>query len=365
MRLWLRLFSVFQSALHTLPGWFGAVLSLMSSTPVAGTANVCVRARHAELVNRLVKPSLYASALLFAAVVQGATKQASAVDFYGYLDLGPRYSDSSESQRWTLDSRGSYVGVAGASDVSRVGRVFFQLEYEIYPDGGDAGSFQRNDVYLGVQTSVGVFRAGELETPLRHLADPVDLFPDTMGDASELWNGDLRTRNTIYYQAPDISLLPFVYQAELAVVLSGENDVQSVSAGKDGYSAALWFGDEAVGLAVAADRHIGDDSVSRQRIASYWSSAVLRLGVAVERESSLSSTSLAKLLSCALSLDKGYTVKAQYGKSDMQGLDEHLLSLGLDVLLEENFAVYTNLHEHRVGSGDDTFSLEAGLRFSF
>lgn len=328
---------------------------------------MCVWARHAEVVNRL----LYYYFVLFfvvfnAGLVRAAGANATAVDVYGYLDLGPLYSDSSGNNRWTIESRGSYLGVAGSSDLNSVVRVLFQLEYEIYPDGGDAESFQRNDVFLGVQSTVGVFRAGVLETPLRHLADPIDLFPDTLGDPSELWNGDLRTGNTVYYQAPELQFLPILYKAEIAVVLPDENDGQPASVSKDGYSAAFWLGGEDVGVAVAAERHIGDDAVSRQRIAGYWSSSTLSLGVAIERESTFSSaSSLAKLVSGAARLGNGFAVKAQYGKSGMQGTDEYLLSLGIDVLLEESLTVYANVHDHRVGGGPDVLSVESGFRYSF
>lgn len=295
-----------------------------------------------------------------------ASAREPAFDIYGYLDLGPRYSDSFDSSRWSIDSRGSYLGLTGASDTGSVARVFFQLEYEIYPAGDNAENFQRNDVFLGVQTAVGVFRAGVMETPLRHLADPIDLFPDTLGDPSALWNGDLRTTNTLYYQAPELSSLPVLYKAELAIVLSHDNDNELVSAGKDGFSAALWFGDEKAGLAFAADQDIGDDVDSRQRIAGYWSVSGLRLGAALERESPvLKPSSRAKLVSCSVSMGDVYTLKAQYGKSDIRQRDEYLFSFGVDVLLAENLVIYTNLHDHRASDASDVQSLESGLRYTF
>lgn len=367
MQLLVHFFSAVQSVLHLSPGGPGAARLSKPSNPAASTVGVCVWARHAVVVNRLLS---YYSVLLFvvfnSGVVRGATENAPTAEFYGYLDLGPRYSDLPSNSRWTIDSRGSYLGVAGASDLNSDTRVLFQLEYEIYPDGGDAGSFQRNDVFLGIKTAVGVFRVGVMETPLRHLADPIDLFPDTLGDPSELWNGDLRTSNTVYYQAPEIQFLPIVYKAELAVVLPGESDAQPASTSKDGYSASLWFGDEDIGLAVAAERHIGGEAVSRQRIATYWSTSIVRLGAAIERESAVvASSSLAKLVSAAASLGKGFTVKAQYGKSEIQGFDKYLLSLGGDVLFADNLTVYVNVHDHRMGDGTDFFSLESGLRYSF
>lgn len=297
---------------------------------------------------------------------QGATREEPTVDLYGYLDLGPRYSDSPDSSRWSLDSRGSYIGVTGASNIDSAMRVLFQLEYEIYPDGGGEEAFQRNDVFLGLQTPAGVFRAGTMETPLRHLADPIDQFPDTSGDPSALWNGDLRTGNTLYYQTPVTTSLPLLYKAELAVVFFDESDDGLSDTNSDGYSAALWFGDENAGLAIATDRHIGDDAVARQRLVGYWSTSLLRVGAGVERESHVSDPStLAKIASLAVNIGNVYLVKAQFGKSDMQRRSEYLFSVGVDAPLAENLTLYANLHDHRASNAPDTLSLESGLRFLF
>lgn len=358
------------SAIQLVPYASQSGFGVLHSQKPLLSAGTTAPARHTLVVTGWVKPLIYCAALLFlvagSGVVRGATEGSAVFDFYGYLDLGPRYSDSSTDGRWAIDSRGSYLGVAGGSNLGSDWRVLFQLEYEIYPDGGDAEKLQRNDVFLGVQTTAGIFRAGVLETPLRHLADPIDLFPDTLGDASELWNGDLRTSNTLYYQAPELPMLPALHKAELAVVLSQGSEEESATANHDGFSAAMWFGDEETGLALAADRHIGGDAVSRQRVAGYWSASMLRFGVAIERESTkLRSSSLAKLVSCAASLSNGYVVKTQYGKSAIQGNDEYLFSLGLDVLLEEEVTIYANVHDHRTSGGANFLSLESGLRFLF
>lgn len=306
-----------------------------------------------------LRPFLWGGVLLLGSPSTFASELPGA-RLYGQFDVGARYSKTGGDGGWHVDSRGSYIGVVGDFKHSEDVSVIYQLEYEVDLDGDSNDTFVRNDSFLGVQSHLGTLRAGVMETPLRHLANAVDLFSDTLGDPSELWNGDIRTSDTLYYQTPVSSLI----RAEVALVASENGDTAAGEERRDGYSAALWLERDGAGIAVAAERHIEANDLSRQRIAAHWTAGVVRLGAAVERESRpAQSSALAKIASVALDMGQ-WLVKTQYGKSDIQQRSEYLGSIGVDFLLQERLTVYTNLHRHQASTVADFVSLEAGVRFA-
>ncbi|MBB3046759.1 hypothetical protein FHR99_000995 [Litorivivens lipolytica] len=276
--------------------------------------------------------------------------------WYGYLDIGPRYSEArSGDSDVFMDSRGSFLGFAVEQALTEQIDLLIQAEYEIDADADSDKDFGQNDTFVGLATPLGSLRAGNLETPLRHLADPVDRFPDTIADPSELWNGDIQATDSLYYQSPTWG----GFRGEVALIRHDADNRHN------GVSSALWFESETGGIALASEKHVTGDHVRRHRVTLFRSLGAFALGFTAERESQPDQPdTLARLFSLAHSSDKRI-FKLQYGKSDLEQFEEYLLSVGIDFLHSNAFGSYLYLHRHEQEEGADFHHAELGLRFSF
>lgn len=234
--------------------------------------------------------------------------------WYGYLDIGPRYSEVAGQSDTAMDSRGSFLGYSARQALSAETHFLLQFEYEVDADADSDKDLLQNDTFLGLETSLGTIRAGNLETPLRHLADPVDRFPDTAGDPSALWNGDIQASDSVYYQSPRWH----GFRAELAMV---RHDAYN---NRTGISAALWYETDNAGIALASEEHVAGDDSRRHRLTLYRNLKGFELGFTAERESLPGQKdSLARLVSLART-SQTQTFKVQYGKSDLGQIDTYL-----------------------------------------
>lgn len=275
--------------------------------------------------------------------------------WYGYLDLGPRYSEVDGESDTFMDSRGSYLGYSAEQALTANIKLLLQFEYEVDADADADKDFGQNDTFLGLETPLGSIRAGNLETPLRHLADPVDRFPDTISDPSKLWNGDIQATDSLYYQSPAWRGL----RAELAVVKHDADNRHN------GISAALWFESESGGIALASEEHVAGDYSRRHRVTLFRSLGAFELGLAAERESLPGQAdSLARLLSVAHN-SRSRILKMQFGKSDLNQVDTYLFSAGVDFLHSPSWVSYVYLHRQDQSQGADSHHAELGLRFLF
>ena len=254
-----------------------------------------------------------------------------------------------------MDSRGSYLGYSAEQALSANTKLLLQFEYEVDADADADKDLGQNDTFLGLKTPLGTIRAGNLETPLRHLADPVDRFPDTISDPSALWNGDIQATDSLYYQSPVWRGV----RAELAVIKHDAHNHHN------GISSALWFASESGGIALASEEHVAGDYSRRHRITLFRSLGAFELGLTAERESLPDQAdSLARLVSVAHT-SKSRILKIQFGKSDLNQLDKYLLSAGVDFLHSPSWVSYVYLHRQEQSQDDDSHHAELGLRFLF
>ncbi|MAY35715.1 MAG: hypothetical protein CMN84_06390 [Spongiibacteraceae bacterium] len=292
--------------------------------------------------------------IVFAGIVASLAPLAEA-GWYGYLDIEPRYSATDRKNDTFMDSRGSYLGYSAEQTLTANMELLLQFEYEVDADADSDKDLGQNDTFLGLETPWGTLRAGNLETPLRHLADPVDRFPDTISDPSELWNGDIQATDSLYYQSPEWQGV----RAELALIKHDAGNRHN------GISSAVWFESESGGIALASDEHVAGDYSRRHRITLFRTLGAFELGLTAERESLPGKDdSLARLVSAAHN-SKSRTLKIQFGKSDLKQVEKYLLSAGIDFLHSPSWISYVYLHRQEQSPGADSQHAEMGLRFLF
>ncbi len=274
---------------------------------------------------------------------------------YAYLDAGPAVRQRRGSAVWSIDSRGSFVGLEGKHQSTGLPSIVFQLEYEVSLDGGSPEIFTQNDSYIGIEGRAGRLLFGTLETPLRHLADPIDLFADSRGDLSELWSGDTQEDNSIYYQSSSIGNM----RAELAVILAEEEGVDT------GVSAALLYEGEAGGAALASNQDVGIEQfiVHRATLHRIW--GALSFGAALEYAKLEHQRSTMTKVASVLYRRQAYALKFQFGETDAPHSQEMMLSVGCEYELNENMRSYGYFTEHRLSALDDDYSAEFGLKIGF
>lgn len=276
-----------------------------------------------------------------------------APQFYGYADVGPRYTQVGADSDSAIESRGTHFGLSGElPGVDLPVALVYQLEYEITTEDGSL-DFAQTDSFVGIEGRLGRLRAGTLETPLRHLADSVTLFPDTAGDPSVLWNGDIQMNNALYYQTPVVG----DWRAEFAAMLSEEAGVDS------GYSTSLHYERDSLGLALAHDQDIEVDR--RYRASAYWSAGIVTLALAAERETDKQNPGHFARLGSVLVQSAGLGYKLQFGKSERGRAKTYLLSLGVDWPMAERVITYLYYHQHRQTGTPSAHHLESGIRLTF
>jgi predicted porin len=284
---------------------------------------------------------------------------------YGKFNVSYDYLDVLDND-WV--SNASRIGLKGNYPVTDAMEIVYQLEQGVdLMHGGTSKDtlFSTRNSYIGIKGRYGRFVFGTHDTPLKMSQGKIDQFNDTLGDVKDAFVGEVRARDAFMYNSPQLG--PGI-QFNVMYVESDDYFDSSQS-----YS--VTFASKKLYLAAAFDDDMrrNDRAVSRTlvndtyRLAGQYSFDNLKLGT-VFQSSEVQNVEGGKWqeamsVSAAYKLES-FTLRAQYGDSDIVVEDLQLLSLGVDYHLNKMSKLYINFFQRDVqGNKGDSFEVGAEYKF--
>lgn len=161
----------------------------------------------------------------------------SNVTVYGLIDMGFSYRSDNLNpdikSRSGIDSgmaNGSRLGFRGTEDLGNGVKVNFVLEQGMGVDTGasnQAGRTFGRQSFLALSGGFGTVALGRMYTPQNALQATIDPFGDgSVGKISNLYAGNDRVDNAVFYTTPDFSGLKvaLVYSGNTGVTATNENN---------------------------------------------------------------------------------------------------------------------------------------------
>ncbi len=280
---------------------------------------------------------------------------------YGKASVALQSADENTASNIELVSNSSRIGVKGEQEISEGLSAIYQLEYQTFiDDGGSSRTFTQRNIFIGLKGAAGTVMAGKFDSPLKKAQGKVDLFNDLEGDINFLVMGDNRVSNIVQYSSPKFG--PNM-QANVAFIANEDEAVDN------GISASTSYQEGPIYLALALDSDViaGADQV---RVVGHYSFGDVQLGALYETFDNDLRDEDGFLVSALWKTTDLWSLKAQWGDSDVKFEGSQALSLGADYKLSDRaklFGYYTH-EESDLGCGNlecDSDYLGVGASLSF
>lgn len=291
--------------------------------------------------------------------------------------------DSSDFDRWEVNSNSSRIGVKGSEKISESLSAVYKAEFEMYVDDGDKSgrTFGQRNIYGGLKGGFGEVLIGKFDTPLKTVQNKVDVFSDyQLGDIKNLIKGENRVDNVIQYSAPKMGAI-----AAKVALLQGEEECTSAVVGDcddglaDGFSASLAFEQDGVYAGLGVDSDVkGWDAT---RLVVQANIDAIQLGflyqTAEQADVDNAEEQVGYILSGAMKLGSDGKVKLQYGVSELDNkgnntsaetVDKTQVAIGYDHKLSKQTKLFTHyiiLEEEQGSAKDEESTLAFGLEHKF
>lgn len=259
--------------------------------------------------------NLVAVAALIPAFASADTNEIlDAVKFYGKANIDFQSSDEGAGSYSEVKSNASRVGVKGAVPLGGSIKGIYKMEFQANIDDGEDAFTQRNS-YAGFEGDFGQIIGGKFDTPLKAAQNKVDLFNALEGDIkSIITKSDNRAANSLQYTSPSF--------AGIKATVADTRD--------NGTSVSLIYNNSDLYIAYAFDQGVEAQNWDVERWVAQYRFSQLTLGVLYETQDTASRSNQTGWISSAAYNLNDWTIKAQYGQSDIVEADAETYSLGLD-----------------------------------
>lgn len=289
--------------------------------------------------------------------------------------------DTSDYDQWEVNSNASRLGVKGKEKITDSLSAVYKLEYQVTVDGDDDVFKQRN-IFAGLQGGFGEVIVGKFDTPMKTSQRKVDLFNDyNLGDIKNVLPGENRANDSIQYTTPEMGPLT----AKVAII-PGEGECTD-GAGSDcddgladGVSASVAFQQSGLYVALAVDSEVTSEIngvdvdadiirlVAQAKVANAIQLGVIYQTAEPSEDSDIEQDAL--ILSGAMKVGTDGTVKAQYGMSEIDDIDNEITQIGLGYehkLSKQTklFTHYLSLEEETGSSTDEETTIAFGMEHKF
>lgn len=156
---------------------------------------------------------------------------AAAIDFelYGQARLHLNYIDDGDDySAVSVSNNASVLGARGTHELDPAITAIVQLETQVNLTNSDDDILTFRDCFAGFEGSLGLFRIGRYDTPVKLIRTRTDLFGNQVGDPRNLVRSnyeldgeslqgfDERMRNALGYRTPQVNgwLLDFAYSPD-------------------------------------------------------------------------------------------------------------------------------------------------------
>ncbi|MEX2962219.1 porin [Microbulbifer sp. TYP-18] len=270
-----------------------------------------------------------------------AQDDAQAVQLYGKANVTFQSADEGDGANTDIKSNASRLGVKGELPLDNGLKGIYKMEYEVDVDG-EEDVFKQRNIYAGLEGGFGQVIGGKFDTPLKVAQKKVDLFNDLEGDIKSLiTRSDNRESNNLQYTTPafagvKVSAAYIGHQGEELFDADGE----PIGTRSDGTSVSVAYDNEGFYLAYAYDQNVEANDWYVQRMVAQYNLGPVQVGALFEeQEKADGSTQNGWLTSAAYKINQ-WTLKAQYGQSDIVRNDGETYSLGLDYKLSSAAKVF-------------------------
>ncbi|WP_138435853.1 porin [Marinobacter shengliensis] len=308
---------------------------------------------------------------------------------YGKVNVSYENQDNGAEDQWELESNASRIGVKGELDLDIENVVaIYQAEFQVDVDDGNRGGsnsspFSQRNIFGGFKHSqLGTLKAGKFDTPFKVSQGKVDQFGDLRGDINEIVGGSERPSNIIQYSSPK---LVDVVSLNLAMIPGeGDEDFADRRDGvADGFSTSVVFDNGMLYASLGYDSEIetnlfdlgGDTLVDALHVAAKLNINNFELGALFQQSENSDSAfdggdfeDTTYIVSAAVKLDR-WKLKAQYGMTDLDTLDDDLtlMALGADYKVGKSskvFGYFANVEADNGIQDDTTFGIGFEHNFS-
>lgn len=293
-----------------------------------------------------------AISLAIAALIP-AVANAEVIDFYGKANVSFQSQDEGEGSHTDVQSNASRLGVRGELPFDNGMSGIYRMEYQVDISGRGSVFSQRN-IYAGLKGEFGEVIAGRFDTPLKTAEKRVDLFNDLVGDIDKSITGSQkREANSVQYTTPAFA----GFRAKVDYVshrnaVIGQDDLERDITREDGISTSIAYDNDGIYLAYAFDRDVLGNDWDVQRLVGQYNIGALQLGALVEQQEGPDGGKQdGWMTSLAYKVSDPWTLKAQYGQSDMVVADAKNYSLGADYRLTSAAKIF-GFWTHTKADGD-------------
>lgn len=291
---------------------------------------------------------------------------------YGKINVSVVNTDQNSSDKWTLNSNASRLGVEGETKITDDLHAIYKAEFEMCLDDGDCKgqTFKQRNIFGGIKGSFGTVWAGKHDTPTKLAQKKIDLFNDLEGDIKNTFEGENRVSNVIAYASPNLS----GFSGTVAIIPGEGADIDGDGINDtgltDGMSYSLSYSLDNLYLALAGDQDVDNQDIVR--MVMQYQMGALKLGTMYQQNEDNQGTKDESgfFVSTAYKIGKT-TLKAQYGfiEDDVDGDEEKTLSLGADYKISKNtkaYIFYTDNTDSKVDAPDDDMnSFGVGMEHKF
>ncbi|WP_444935983.1 porin [Microbulbifer sp. JMSA004] len=275
------------------------------------------------------KTALSLAIVAMVPALANAQDEGDVLDFYGKANVTFQAADEGDDSVTDVQSNASRLGVKGEIALTEGVKGIYRMEYEVDMDGDADDTFSQRNIYAGLEGGFGQLIAGKFDTPLKVAQKKVDLFNDLEGDIKSLiTNSDNREEDALQYTTPSFG----GFKASAAFISNKEEVIDDVTGEErnNGVSMSVAYDNNGVYLAYAMDQDVEDQDVDVHRFVAQYNIGPVQVGALFEEQDTDDGETVdGWMSSVAYKLDQ-WTLKAQYGQSDIKEEGGETFSLGAD-----------------------------------
>ncbi|GAA5523524.1 hypothetical protein Maes01_00069 [Microbulbifer aestuariivivens] len=311
-----------------------------------------------------------AISLAIAAVVPAlATGQddSKAMQLYGKANVAFQSADEGEGSITDIKSNASRLGVNGELPFANGLTGIYKMEYEVNVDGDAEETFSQRNIYVGIQGDFGQVIGGKFDTPLKVAQKKVDLFNDLEGDIKSLiTKSDNREANNLQYTSPSFGgfKVSTAYISNREEVIGTDQQENEITR-DNGTSISFAYDQGGVYIAYAYDMDVEANGWDTARLVTQYNIGAVQVGALYEEQEKEDGSSQEGWMTSAAYKINAWTLKAQYGQSDIVEEDGETYSLGLDYKLSSAAKVYGFFTDESAAADYDRSYFGVGTEFKF
>ncbi|WP_444931185.1 porin [Microbulbifer sp. SSSA002] len=310
------------------------------------------------------KTALSLAIVAMVPALANAQDEGEVLDFYGKANVTFQSADEGDDSVTDVQSNASRLGVKGEIALTDGIKGIYRMEYEVDMDGDADDTFSQRNIYAGLEGGFGQVIAGKFDTPLKVAQKKVDLFNDLEGDIKSLiTNSDNREEDALQYTTPSFN----GFKASAAYI-SNKEEVINEETGEErnnGVSMSVAYDNNGVYLAYAMDQDVEGQDVDVHRFVAQYNIGAVQVGALFEEQDADGSDSVDGWVgSVAYKLDQ-WTLKAQYGQSDIKAEGGETYSLGADYKFNSAAKVFGFYTDETADDGYDRSYAGIGAEYKF